>query len=1062
MKQFINVFLLIFISTTSILSQQQQTIHGKRMPRLTTQERNELLVRNNSLAKGLTIHNIDVDCLEYWNGTRWVSLCEGNSHMTISPEPCQTINADGAGCDNEFTITDPDCQNGPFSIVIVAGGDFAYFSSIDETDGKFQLSFHPNNSINARTVIVRVISSCTGLSKDFLFMQNGQECMTNLKDAPFIHSMPSDKNVELCAGGAVYLSVKGYADIDELIWTRNSIEIARGVNHLVVTQAGVYDVSVGFVGCGRLLGNAVTVTRNPAMSAASPAHIIVSNYGILCGPNGVILSALNAPNPATGLIWMKDGLEQARDIKSCNVPAGVAGEGTWYSIYTAGDGCYSLPSNAIPIVYTNGGDGLVLPDARINEKSIDSGSLVICAGGTLELTIDNISDYSGFNNVEFEWFGNGQSLGKTTAPTMYVVPPTARNLVLSVVVSATGECPMSKTSNEFTVITGQTPLATSINRGDEKAFICATNPAVLTAGADAKTYQWFRNGQELSATDKTLSVTQTGAYTVRYTNEFGCWSLVSAPIEVVQSAPVSISWLAAPATEEILESSKTYSVVVAPDADIIEWSVIDSTVASVTKLGHGNSAIVTYYDVEDKKFSITVKATNACGTAVLPSDSIHVKPGCVPAGSVVITPSTIQTIEEGQSITFTASANIGTNSADNRIKYTWFVDGVLRTTADTNNSFTYTSNTAKPAPGHQIVVTATNTCTTPEARSAPVSVIVTINPITRPLAPNTLLPLFTGGKTCLDAHVTDGKTTDNPWLDGERLPLSVRPNDFNNGQQLAFTYKFSASNVRNIRFVVKDPQDIVQSVSGDMDATTATAVVTFKSNIRTTATGTTKNTPLSITLYAVFFSGIVEYQFNIPITIQDQSCGCPAKVSSTTWQMFQCHNLGADVTLDPFNTGLGEAALRGNYYAWGRKLPVRNRNLVAQTPPPAGTAPDVWTELEDPCPAGWRVGLGDTWRDVLIQGNNTILPRVNGFYRIGDYLWLPPVGYFASIATATLTTPGSIFYWTRSNDVTPAANRTNFYIVSATATTPIVWGIGGNYVENIRCVQEGAAYAEND
>jgi len=49
---------------------------GLRLPQLTTIERNNLdLASNPTDAKGLVIYNTDTGCLEFWNGTVWISLC---------------------------------------------------------------------------------------------------------------------------------------------------------------------------------------------------------------------------------------------------------------------------------------------------------------------------------------------------------------------------------------------------------------------------------------------------------------------------------------------------------------------------------------------------------------------------------------------------------------------------------------------------------------------------------------------------------------------------------------------------------------------------------------------------------------------------------------------------------------------------------------------------------------------------------------------------------------------------------------------------------------------------
>ncbi|NDV95946.1 hypothetical protein D0T84_13645 [Dysgonomonas sp. 521] len=55
---------------------------GLRMPHLTTAERNKMTTAfigspEEGLAKGLTIYNTSIDCMEFWNGKKWISTCDG-------------------------------------------------------------------------------------------------------------------------------------------------------------------------------------------------------------------------------------------------------------------------------------------------------------------------------------------------------------------------------------------------------------------------------------------------------------------------------------------------------------------------------------------------------------------------------------------------------------------------------------------------------------------------------------------------------------------------------------------------------------------------------------------------------------------------------------------------------------------------------------------------------------------------------------------------------------------------------------------------------------------------
>ena len=1012
---------------------------------------------------GLVVYNTNLNPaasifrgIYYWDGENWHLLAIDGGFMTIDRDATLLVD-----CDHDGVLTTGPVQisnsalgiAGEYLFTIVAGDSYASVEVIDENAGIFTVNFQPNTTANIRNAVI-MVTDPAGRTAIFIFRQDGCPC-----DQPEVTVTVGTHGTNiLCQDGSVhaFIASVSHGSIADhtYYWVRNGIVVAEGAG-AELRQIGTYRVYANMIGCGdpALVGTITVLPSNE--TAEQPPHIIVSNNGILCGSNPVTLSALGVVD-ATGLRWLRNGLLHLPGNNQSSITvSGAEHAGEWYAIRVDSD-CSSVASNRITLAFTENVGTLPEPEPRVNGLpfTASASELIICAGGTLKLSIYNAAAYSNYSNVMFEWFGNGESLGRTTASTMFVVPPSFTHLVISVTVTASGECPRSVTSNEFTVISGQTPVATSINAGAQRAYICATHPAILTAGAIGSEYQWFRNGVELTYTTQTIQVMQPGTYTVRYANAAGCWSTISPPIEVLQSAPVTMLWLLAPGSEEIFESSRTLSVAVAPDATSIEWSVVDPNHASLVSfmpLGIGNMAVVTFGAGTGtvSNVVIRVRATNACGTAELLSAPFTVEEGCIPVSSLVITPNTPQTIQEGQSITFTASANVGSEP----ITYAWFVNGI--TVASTSeNIFVFTPAAAGE---YLIRVEARNPCTTEGTGWIPsisVPVTVTIDPRNLGRAPDANQPHFHSGRTCLDVRQTGGAATDNPWVDGGRLPLNMRPNDFNNGNQLTFAFPFSTTGGNNIRFFVDDPQNIVQSVSGDVNSATATASVTFNPNIVTMATGTTNNTALAFTLFAVFTVGGIDYQENITIRVQDQVCGCPAQVGGGQWRLFRCHNSGADTNVNPF-TGT-RAQLRGNYYMWGHgRTPVVDRNLnILRTIPPNNPSPATWTTWQDPCEPGWRVAEEAIWSAVW--GNNSRSRTNSGtFIQLGQYLRLPAQGFRNQLGVSYFDGP-RFDYWTR----TPAGGllRRNFFDHGATTTpgwTTMRGDINWRYQEPVRCVQVG-------
>jgi uncharacterized protein (TIGR02145 family) len=157
---------------------------------------------------------------------------------------------------------------------------------------------------------------------------------------------------------------------------------------------------------------------------------------------------------------------------------------------------------------------------------------------------------------------------------------------------------------------------------------------------------------------------------------------------------------------------------------------------------------------------------------------------------------------------------------------------------------------------------------------------------------------------------------------------------------------------------------------------------------------------------------------------------CGAYVASGVWKEFMCHNLGANMSADPFTPSW---ELNGNYYQWGRNPTCFGRDGIDGANPcsspvygaaapwgnttsndnagaitgwstidsPDGAWVDESKTINDPCPAGWRI---PTAAQLTNLANNTLNPRTSvgawanvstnygTGYRFGQSLFLPAAG----------------------------------------------------------------------
>jgi len=162
-------------------------------------------------------------------------------------------------------------------------------------------------------------------------------------------------------------------------------------------------------------------------------------------------------------------------------------------------------------------------------------------------------------------------------------------------------------------------------------------------------------------------------------------------------------------------------------------------------------------------------------------------------------------------------------------------------------------------------------------------------------------------------------------------------------------------------------------------------------------------------------------------TNMDGTYNCGAYIAPGVWKQFMCHNLGADISLDPNNP---DQRIIGNYYQWGRKDPVANAfspsiigswNTTSASDNSWGTndGDNFKNLINDPCPFGFRIPTITEWAAVIQYTNNTwsnlgtwsANEPFSGSSNFSAAKTLGPIG----ITTKTLTLPTAGYYTTFDN-----------------------------------------------
>jgi uncharacterized protein (TIGR02145 family) len=1035
---------------------------GLRLPQLTTAERNNLsskasfIAAKEGLARGLVIYNTTTQCIEYWNVTRWVSLCEGNSQMAISLDPCPDIAADGSGCEEKFTIKDPECETGPFSFALVVGSDFASFASIDEANGTFQLSFLPNNSIHPRSIVVRVTSSCTGLFKDFLYIQQGQKCNTGLPPAPAITSVPTDAT--LCSGGAIYLSVPADApELDELIWTRNGIEIARGVNFIVATQPGVYDVSMGYVGCRQREGNAVTVSAGAGTAPSSVQVIAGQNNGFVCSAGETIALFASAVTEGKGIIvWYKDGIKSS--LTGTTISAGI---GTWFAVVEDGS-CSSAPSNSIAVSlhpnHNHSGIGEIT--VSVNGHIPINNNIALCAGGSLLLKVENPQP-----DVTYTWYA-GDSQNGIRLGTWVAVSTTVNTIQAYPILQCVGEknnfCSEAQYTTFSILAVSDLPQRPSITSNTGNTM-CGTVTELTAASTGATTYIWHKDGVELAGeTAATIAVAHygIGVYTFFSRNASGCVSNVSVPFNINTASGFASNLHISGNSAPNINALETYTASMTNAVEAYYTWTVDAPHSILS--GQGTFAVTIRLGTSIEPFNIAVTATNACGDATPKPATLQLTP---------VNPCTVVIVNHSP-LSRALSVPTGTNpplsitvNSPSPVTYRWYLNTEARNTGGTPvDGQTGTSLTGQTAlaPGtYYYYCVATVQCDdNPEAKSEVFAVTVMANTNDLPLGSGTL-----SGRNCFDVaqSVCDGvdpNSRSTNKVDFTLRTLQEAGSGVSSGVQ-RYTFTTAGGTVRNVRYEIKvtngnlTASQLIDEThtplsgslfAGDLSGSVS-VVIHYQSNLNTAFTPGRDNAS-KLSLIIVYNNGMEDVKVEMPITIQDCAC-CGAFVAPGDFRVFMCHNLGADESRDPFTAHQG---LHGAMYKWGVRNPalsaannITNSGAVSNWSSAGGTSPGTRVDWDmssrtsangNPCPPGFRVPTNAEWTGVINTSNNA---RTNqGSWSVspgsatnwaagisfGSALFLPTAGYRGN-SDGTLSRRGFEGYYWSSSMSTISANTTH-------------------------------------
>jgi hypothetical protein len=471
-----------------------------------------------------------------------------------------------------------------------------------------------------------------------------------------------------CSPGSVTLNANTGTGLSYQ-WRLNGVNISGGTTSSYVAAAsGNYNCIVTST-CGNATSNSITVTVN----SAPPATISAGGPTTFCSPGSVTLNA----NTGTGLSyqWRSNGV----DISAATNSSYVVSASENYDCVVS-NVCGNVASNSIHVV------AAILPTAII----IAGGPVTFCAPGSVTL-----SEITGIG-VTYQWRLNSVNISGATA---FSYVASAGGNYDCIVSNICGNVP----SNSIAV-TVNNPPAAIITAGGPTTF-CSPGSVTLSANTGTGlTYQWRRNGGNISGATSSSYVVSIGAiYDCVVSNVCGSTSSNSFFV-IVNLAPIATITAGGPVTF-CSPGSVTLSANTGTGLTY-QWRLSSVNISGATASSYVVSASGNYNCI----------ISNTCGS--------------VSSNSIVITVNSLPTasITAGGAVTFCAPSTVTLNAnTGTGVTYQWKQNGSNISGATTssyiaNASGNYTclvSNSCGGVTSNSIAVTVNAIPATPGSITGP-------------------------------------------------------------------------------------------------------------------------------------------------------------------------------------------------------------------------------------------------------------------------------------------------------------------------------------------------------